>query len=314
MAEREQVGRQLQRQKKMQGVFKQIKTDRILYVLLFPTFLYFVIFHVWPIYEMKLAFYDYRIVGDNIYVGFKHFKALFSTPAFTNIIKNTLIISGMKIFLFFPFPVIFALLLNELKAGKLRKFTQIVSYLPHFLSWVVIAGIWYEILSPSSGIVMDIVEKFGGARTNLLTNKNSILWVLFASSTWRSIGWDSIIFLSAILGINTALYEAASIDGATRLQIIKRIIMPALAGPMITVLILNVGFVMSAGYDQILNFSNDAVLSRVDIIDTYVYRIGLVKNQYSFATAANLFKGIVGTVLILSTHFTSKKVTGSGAW
>lgn len=314
MDKNEQVGRQLQRQKKMQEVFKQIKKDRILYVLLFPTFLYFVIFHVWPIFEMKLAFYDYRIVGDNIYVGFKHFKALFSTLAFTYIIKNTLIISGMKIFLFFPFPVIFALLLNELKAGKLRKFTQIVSYLPHFLSWVVIAGIWYEILSPSSGIVMDIVEKFGGTRTNLLTNKNSILWVLFASSTWRSIGWDSIIFLSAILGINTALYEAASIDGATRLQIIKRIILPALAGPMITVLILNVGFVMSAGYDQILNFSNDAVLSRVDIIDTYVYRIGLVKNQYSFATAANLFKGIIGTVLILSTHFTSKKVTGSGAW
>ena len=288
---------------------KQIIRDRVLYLMLLPTFLYFLIFHVWPIFEMRLAFYDYRIIGDNIFVGWKHFKTLFSTPAFYTIIKNTLIISFMKIVLFFPFPVMFALALNELRSGVFRKGVQIISYLPHFLSWVVIAGIWYEFLSPSSGLVMDIVSAFGGERTNLLTNKNSILWVLFASSTWRSMGWDSIVYLSAILGI-----EAARMDGASRLQIIWYLILPALAGSMVTVLILNVGFVMSAGYDQILNFSNDAVLSRVDILDTYVYRIGLLQGQYSFATAANLFKGAIGTIMILLTHFTSKKLTGHGAW
>ncbi len=302
------------RVKQKTNIRKQLRKDWVLYAILAPTLAYFAIFHVWPIIEMKLAFYDYRIVGDNVYVGMKHFKALFSTPAFGSIIRNTLIISAMKIFLFFPFPVAFALMLNEFKAGKFRKLTQIVSYLPHFLSWVVIAGIWYELLSPSSGLVMDVVSMFGGERTNLLTDKGSILWVIFASSTWRSIGWDSIIYLSAIIGIDTALYEAAAIDGANRWHIVKSIIFPALVGPMITVLILNVGFCMSAGYDQILNFSNDAVLSRVDIIDTYVYRIGLLKNQYSFATAANLFKGVVGTVLVLITHFTSKKLTGKGAW
>ncbi len=293
---------------------KQIIRDRVLYLMLLPTFLYFLIFHVWPIFEMRLAFYDYRIIGDNIFVGWKHFKTLFSTPAFYTIIKNTLIISFMKIVLFFPFPVMFALALNELRSGLFRKGVQIISYLPHFLSWVVIAGIWYEFLSPSSGLVMDIVSAFGGERTNLLTNKNSILWVLFASSTWRSMGWDSIVYLSAILGIETSLYEAARMDGASRLQIIWYLILPALAGSMVTVLILNVGFVMSAGYDQILNFSNDAVLSRVDILDTYVYRIGLLQGQYSFATAANLFKGAIGTIMILLTHFTSKKLTGHGAW
>ncbi len=293
---------------------KQIIRDRVLYLMLLPTFLYFLIFHVWPIFEMRLAFYDYRIIGDNIFVGWKHFKTLFSTPAFYTIIKNTLIISFMKIVLFFPFPVMFALALNELRSGVFRKGVQIISYLPHFLSWVVIAGIWYEFLSPSSGLVMDIVSAFGGERTNLLTNKNSILWVLFASSTWRSMGWDSIVYLSAILGIETSLYEAARMDGASRLQIIWYLILPALAGSMVTVLILNVGFVMSAGYDQILNFSNDAVLSRVDILDTYVYRIGLLQGQYSFATAANLFKGAIGTIMILLTHFTSKKLTGHGAW
>ncbi len=295
-------------------MLKRIKKDRVLYLMMLPALLYFVIFHVWPIIEMRLAFYDYRIVGDNIFVGWKHFKTLFSTPAFYKIIKNTLVISFMKIVLFFPFPVAFALALNELRSGPFRKVVQVTSYLPHFLSWVVIAGVWYEFLSPSSGLVMDLVELFGGERKNLLTDKNSILWVLFASSTWRSMGWDSIIYLSAILGINASLYEAARIDGAGRWATIRYIILPALAGPMITVLILNVGFVMSAGYDQILNFSNDAVLSRVDILDTYVYRIGLLQGQYSFATAANLFKGVIGTIMILLTHFTSKKLTGKGAW
>lgn len=295
-------------------MWKRIKKDKVLYLLMLPAMLYFLIFHVWPILEMRLAFYDYRIVGDNIFVGWKHFKTLFSTPAFYNIIKNTLVISFMKIVLFFPLPVAFALALNEMRTRRFRKVVQVVSYLPHFLSWVVIAGIWYEFLSPSNGLIMDIVAAFGGERVNLLTDKNSILWVLFASSTWRSMGWDSIIYLSAILGIDTALYEAARMDGAGRWKTIRYIILPALAGPMVTVLILNVGFVMSAGYDQILNFTNDAVLSRVDILDTYVYRIGLLQGQYSFATAANLFKGVIGTAMILLTHFTSKKLTGKGAW
>lgn len=295
-------------------MWKKIKKDRVLYLMMLPAFIYFVLFHVWPIIEMRLAFYDYRIVGDNVFVGWKHFKTLFSTPAFYKIIRNTLEISFMKIVLFFPFPVAFALALNEMRAHRLRKAVQVISYLPHFLSWVVIAGIWYEFLSPSNGLIMDIVSFFGGDRVNLLTDKNSIRWVLFASSTWRSMGWDSIIYLSAILGIDTALYEAASMDGASRWRIIRYIILPALAAPMVTVLILNVGFTMSAGYDQILNFSNDAVLSKIDILDTYVYRIGLLQGQYSFATAANLFKGVIGTTLILITHFTSKKLTGKGAW
>lgn len=295
-------------------MWKKIKKDRVLYLMMLPAFIYFMLYHVWPITEMKLAFYDYRIIGDDIFVGWKHFKTLFSTPAFYNIIRNTLEISFMKIVLFFPFPVAFALALNEMRARRLRKAVQIVSYLPHFLSWVVIAGIWYEFLSPSNGLIMDIVDFFGGKRINLLTDKNSIRWVLFASSTWRSMGWDSIIYLSAILSIDTALYEAASMDGANRWKIVRYIILPALAAPMVTVLILNVGFTMSAGYDQILNFSNNAVLSKVDILDTYVYRIGLLQGQYSFATAANLFKGVIGTILILTTHFTSKKLTGKGAW
>ena len=299
---------------KMQRKLKRMRKDRMLYLILFPTLLFFAIFHVIPIIEMRLAFYDYRIMGDNIFVGLKHFKSLFSSPVFSQIMENTLIISAMKIFLIFPLPVLFAICLNEFRVGIFRKGVQVVSYLPHFLSWVVIAGIWAEFLSPSTGLVNNILNGLGFKSIDFLTSKEWIRWVLMLSEAWRSVGWDSIIYLAAIMGIDQTLYDAASIDGASRLQMIRFIILPALTATMITVLILNVGFFMNAGLDQVLNFTNQAVNSRIDIIDTYVYRIGLKNSQFSFATAANLFKGAVGTVLIVSTHLISKKVTGKGAW
>lgn len=297
----------------MQNTMKKIRKDKVLYLILLPTMIYFIVFHVIPIINMKLAFYDYKIMGDDIFVGMKHFEKLFSTPLFLTIFKNTLIISAMKIFLFFPLPIIFALILNEFRAGPFRKSVQVISYLPHFLSWVVIAGIWFEFLAPS-GVVNSIINLFGHESVDFLTNKGAIRWVLLASESWRSIGWDSIIYFTAIMGIDATLYEAAKIDGASRMQMIRYITLPSLVVTMITVLILNIGFFMNAGLDQVLNFTNAAVNSEIDIIDTYVYRIGLQNAQYSFATAASLFKGIIGTVLIVSTHLFSKKITGKGAW
>lgn len=293
--------------------WQKVKRYKWIYLMLMPALLYFIFFRVSAIIGMKLAFYDYKIVGENEFVGLKYFKMLFGTPAFWDILKNTLLISGIKIFLLFPFPVMFALLLNEVGRTKYGKFVQVVSYMPHFLSWVIIAGIWIDAFS-QGGLVSNLMEMLGLEYKNFLVSKAAIIPILTGSEMWRSIGWDSIIYLSAILGISTELYDAAAIDGASRWKTVKHIILPALAIPMVTVLILNVGFIMSAGLDQILNFSNDAVLSRIDIIDTYVYRIGLVNTQYSFATAVGLFKGVIGTVLILITNFISKKLTGSGAW
>jgi putative aldouronate transport system permease protein len=296
------------------SVAKRIWNDKLLYLMLLPAMIYFVVLHVWPIIGMKLAFYDYRILGDNIFVGFKYFKDLFSTPVFSNVLTNTLIISAMKIFLIFPIPIIFALMLNEFMNGKFRKAVQVISYLPHFLSWVVIAGIWFEFLSPSKGAINELIQVFGFPTHDFLTDKDSIRWVLVASEAWRSIGWDSILFLAAILGINPSLYEAAYVDGANRWHIVTKVVLPHLYVPMVTIFILNVGFIMNAGLDQVLNFTNDSVNSSVDIIDTYVYRVGLLNGQYSFATAANLFKSVIGVVLVLSTHFISKKLTSKGAW
>lgn len=292
----------------------QLRADSILYVILAPTILYFVIFRLWPIIGMRLAFYNYSSRGEWTFVGWKYFEMIFKTSAFTDILRNTLIISFMKFVLLFPFFVLFAILLNELRIAGFRKYVQVVSYLPHFLSWVVIAGIWIAALSPSSGSVNQILGVFNLPAIDFMTDKTTIRWVLMFSEAWRSIGWDSIFYFTAIIGISPSLFEAAEIDGANRLNIIKYIILPALVTPMITMFILNLGFFLNAGFDQVLNFSNDAVLSAVDILDTYIYRIGIQNAQYSLSTAVSLIKGVVGVFLVLITHLISKKVSGKGVW
>ena len=299
---------------KVKGILKQIKANWVLYLMLFPAILYFSIFHVIPLIGMKLAFQDYRIIGENVWVGWKHFETLFSSPAFLDVLKNTIIISVMKIVFFFPIPIIMSLLINELRDGYFRKYVQSVVYLPHFLSWVVIAGIWIAFLNPVEGGVAVIRDFFQLPSLDYLTSKDHIRWVLVFQEMWRSAGWDSIIYLAAILKISPSLYEAAKIDGASKLQQMRYITLPALKGTIITVFILNLGFFMNAGFDQVFNMINDSVISVIDILDTYVYRIGILNGQYALSTAASLFKGIIGVILILSTHFISKRITGKGVW
>jgi putative aldouronate transport system permease protein len=299
---------------KTMGKLRQIKRDWVLYLMLFPALLYFVIFHVIPLIGMKLAFQDYRIIGDNVWVGLKHFNVLFSSPAFYDVLKNTIIISTMKIIFVFPIPIILSLLINEVRNSFYRKYIQSVVYLPHFLSWVVIAGIWISFLSPVDGGVNIIRNFFQLPSLDFMTSKDHIRWVLVFSEMWRSAGWDSIIYLAAIMKISPSLYESAMIDGASRLQQMCYITLPELAPTVVTVFILNLGFFMNAGFDQVFNLINDSVISVIDILDTYVYRIGILNGQYSLATAASLFKGVIGVVLILSTHFISKRLTGKGVW
>lgn len=263
---------------------------------------------------MKLAFQDYSIMGKNTWVGLKHFKTLFSSPTFLNVIRNTIIISTMKIIFVFPIPIILAFVLNSNPFMRAKKWVQSVIYLPHFLSWVVIAGIWISLLNVSTGGANQALTFFGLPSVDFMTEKGIIRWVLVFSEMWRSAGWDSIIYLAAIMKISSALYEAAYMDGANSIQQTLAVTLPALRDTIITVFILNLGFFMSAGFDQVFNMMNDSVISIVDILDTYVYRIGLQNGQYSIAVAASLFKGVIGMFLILGTHFTSKKITGKGVW
>ncbi|ATP41418.1 protein lplB [Solibacillus sp. R5-41] len=293
---------------------KRMRKDLILYVMLVPGFIYFTIFHIIPIVNMKLAFQDYKIIGENTWVGMKHFNTLFSSPAFQDVLLNTIIISSMKIIFIFPIPILLSLLINELRFGPYRKFIQSVSYLPHFLSWVVIAGIWITLLNPADGAINVIRNFFNLPSLDFMTSKEHIRWVLVFSEMWRSAGWDTILYIAAILKISPALYEAAKMDGASTFQQMRYITLPAMMSTVITVFILNLGFFMNAGFDQVFNLMNDSVLSVIDILDTYVYRIGLMNGQYAYATAASLFKGVIGLILILGTHFISKKITGKGVW
>ena len=304
----------LEKKERNKKLIRKLKSEKVLYLMILPTIIYFILFRVLPIFNMRLAFFKYNSRSPWTFVGLKYFKMIFSSPDFFQILKNTLIISFMKYILLFPAFPIFAILLNELKWTGSRKFVQVISYLPHFLSWIVITGVWISMLSVDGG-VNEILHAFGAEKSiDFMTSRAWIKWILLFCEAWRSLGWDSIIYFTAIIAINPSLYEAAEIDGASRWQMVKNIIYPALVIPMVTMFILNLGFFLNAGFDQVLNFSNDAVLSSIDILDTYIYRIGIQSGQYSLATAVSLIKGVVGVFLVLCTHFTSKRLTGKGVW
>ena len=295
------------------SLWNRLKNEKLLYLMLLPTLIYFIIFRCWPIINMRLAFFQFKAKGDWPFVGFKYFKMIFSSPGFEQIMKNTLVISFLKYILLFPFFIIFAIILSEIRSNGFRKYVQVVSYLPHFLSWVVIAGIWINALSLEGGL-NQVLSIFGMKSIDFMTDKSKIRWILMICEGWRSLGWDSIIFYTTIIAIDQSLYEAARIDGAGKLQIIRYIVLPALITPAVTMFILNLGFFLNACFDQVFNFSNAAVQSRIDILDTYIYRIGIEGGQYSLATAVSLIKGVVGMLLVLGTHIISKKLTGKGVW
>jgi len=292
---------------------KRIYRDRHLYLMLFPVLLFFLIWHYVPMWGARIAFQDIRFFGENEWVGLKHYRLLFSSPVFLRVFLNTVVISTMKILFFFPLPIALAFLIHEVKSHAFRKTLQSVIYLPHFLSWVVIAGIFTTLLSPT-GLVNSLITFFGGEVIPFMTSNSHIRWVFVVSEIWRSIGWDSILYIAAINSIPNELYDAAIVDGASRMQQVFRITLPIILPTVITVFILNLGFFMNAGFDQVFNMMNDAVINHVDIIDTYVYRIGLQKGNFSLATAAGLFKGIIGLILILSTDRLSRKISGEGVW
>lgn len=284
------------------------------YVMMAPGLLFFLVWHYFPIWEAKMAFEQVRIIPPNIWVGLKHFQTLFASPVFYQVLANTLIISTMKIVFVFPVPILVALLLNEIRGGRFRKFVQSAIYLPHFLSWVVIAGIFIAVLSPSDGAVNQIMGWFGARPVSFMTEAGTIRWVLVFSEIWRSAGWDSLLYLAAIIGIDQQLYDAAEIDGANRWQKILHVTIPGIAPTIATLFILNMGMFLSADLNQVINMINDVNRSQIDILDSYVYRIGLRTGEYSLATAAGLFKGVLGMGLILIAHFVSKRLTGKGVW
>ena len=287
--------------------------------MLLPTIVYFIIFKYVPMAGLMMAFKDFKInagIWGSPWVGFKHFEKAFASRTFLRALENTVVISGLKILVGFPMPIIFALLLNEVRNLKYKKIVQTVSYLPHFLSWVVVAGLLNQLLSPNNGAVNYILTKWMGVEKALffLGDNAYFRGTLIVSDIWKEVGWGSVLYIATIAGISPELYEAAVCDGATRFQRLLHVTLPALLPTITVMLILRVGSVMDAGFDQVFNLYNSAVYKTGDIIDTYVYREGLGDMKYSFSTAVGLFKNVIGFVLVLSTNAITKKINGSGIW
>lgn len=291
---------------------KRVVKYRALIIMLLPALIFFAVFCYGPMYGVVLAFKDYSIskgIMGSEWVGLYYFNRLFSSERFWEVLGNTLIISLLKLVIgFFP-PILFALLLNEIQTKWFKKLTQTASYLPYFISWIVMAGIIKEMFS-ANGVVNQIVTAFGGESQIWLSKKEYFRAILVGTDVWKGFGWGSIIYISALSGIDPQLYEAASLDGAGRIKKMLYITLPCLV-PVITInLILSMGGVLNAGFDQIFNLVNPSVKSVADIIDTYVYELGIQKRDYSLSTAVGLFKSVIALVMVLGTNFAAKKING----
>ncbi|XEC93006.1 ABC transporter permease [Paenibacillus tarimensis] len=292
--------------------------NRYLFLMLFPVLIWYAIFAYGPMYGVQLAFKDFYVkdgIWGSPWVGLKHFEYLFTaSPQFPQIMKNTIIISFYHIIFGFPAPIILALLFNEIRFSFFKKVAQTISYLPHFLSWIVISGILITLLSPSTGVVNYILEIFGIDPIYFLGTEKYFRLTLITSAIWKEVGWGTIIFLAALAGVDSQMYEAAVIDGANRWKQTIYITLPALMPVIAILLILRVGGVLDAGFDQIFNLYSPAVYGVADILDTYVYRIGLQEFQFSLTTAVGLFKNVIGLMLVLTANYIIKKMGQEGLY
>nr|WP_309098594.1 ABC transporter permease subunit [Fredinandcohnia onubensis] len=301
--------------KKSESTWAQVKKMKALYfMLLIPAGLLFV-FHYIPIYGITIAFKDFSPglgILNSPWNNFEHFKRLFDDFLFIRALKNTFIISILKILIGFPAPIIFALLLNEIKNRTFKKVTQSISYLPHFMSWIVLSAIVMEVMSPQRGIINYIIVLFGGDPIHFMADQSSFVPLLILTDIWKEMGWGAIIYLAAISSIDPQLYEAAEMDGAGRFKKMIHVTLPSIMPIIAIMFILRLGSVLQAGFDQILAMYNPAVYEVADIIDTYVYRSGLVGFQYDYATAVGVFQNLVGLVLVLSANWIITKRNGNG--
>lgn len=305
--------------------YSRLKTAKLnydMYLILLPSLIYILIFNYLPLYGIVIAFKDYNMfagsspldaIAKSPYVGFANFARLFRSPDFLRVFRNTLTISLYKLFYLFPLPILLALLLNEIKNLYFKRGLQTVLYLPHFISWPVVSGIFVALLS-STGIINNLIKSLGGDPIMFLMDKRYFRSVLVVTDGWKGVGWSSIIYLAAISGVDMSLYEAAKVDGAGKLSQTWHVTLPAITPTIIMLLVLNVGGILEAGFQQIFIMYNPIVYEVADIIGTYVYRVGLGQMQFGFGTAVGLFNSVVAFILIISSNYLSRRSTGRSIW
>ncbi len=295
---------------------KDMQRNWSLYLLVLPVLLFYIMFHYKPLYGAIIAFKDFR-PADGIFgsewVGLKHFIRFFKSPYFFRTITNTFLLSFYNLIFGFPAPIILALLMNEVKNDKFKKITQTITYLPHFISMVIICGMITDFCL-SQGLFNDIIAFFGGERVSLLQKPQYYRTIYVITGIWQQVGWGSIIYLAALAGVDKDLYEAAQIDGAGKWKQTIHITLPSIIPTIITMLILRIGQLMSVGYEKTLLLYNDATLETADIISTYVYRVGLEQQSYSYSTAVGLFNSVINCTLIIAANYISRKTTENSLW
>lgn len=294
---------------------RKIKSNIPLYVLLFPSIILLIMFAYIPMLGLVIAFKDYSPANgilNSPWVGFKYFTQFFNSVQFGTTMMNTLKISIYSILVGFPLPILLALLCNQLRTGKFKKVFQVTTYLPHFISTMVMCGMIILFLSPNSGLIANIFKSLGWTMPNLLSKPESFAGVYVWSDVWQHIGWDSIIYLAALSAIDPTYYEAATMDGASRMQKILNIDLPLLLPTAMILLILRAGSLLSIGFEKVLLLQNPLNLAGSEVISTYVYKVGMQNFQYSYSTAIGLFNTVVNLIILLSANWFSKRYTKTG--
>lgn len=295
-----------------QSFIQGIKSSRALYLLLLPSFIIFLLFTYYPMYGVIIAFKDFSpaqgILGSP-WVGFKNFIQYFNSYQFWPTIRNTIVISLYTIVVTFPLPVFLALMCNQIRTRRFKKFFQVSTYLPHFISTVVMCGMIILFLSPSTGIIAKLAGIFGFTLPNLMGSASAFPSIYVWTEAWQHVGWDSILYIATLSAIDPTLYEAATMDGASKWKRMIHIDIPALLPTATIMFILRMGSVMSVGFEKIYLLQNTLNSSTSEIISTYVYKMGLVSNQYSLSSAIGLFNNVINLVLLLLVNYTSKKLS-----
>lgn len=295
---------------------KDFQRNWELYVLIIPVLIYFFLFHYKPMYGALIAFKNYKPAlgfAGSPWVGFDQFARFFTSPYFGRLIRNTLVLSFELLLFGFPAPIILALLINEVHHTPFKKTVQTLTYLPHFISLVVVIGMVND-FALTNGLFNDIIVFFGGERSPLLQNPALYRLIYILSDIWQEIGWGSIIYLSALSGVDAQLYDAAAIDGAGRFQKLLHVTLPGIMPTIVTMFILRIGNLMSIGYEKTILLSNPSTYETADIISSYVYRAGLLEQSYSYSTAIGLFNSIINLVLLLIANKLSKKLADTSLW
>ncbi|WP_051086686.1 ABC transporter permease [Saccharibacillus kuerlensis] len=286
-----------------------------LYALLSLPILYFLIFRYGPMYGVQIAFKDFNLfqgINGSEWIGLEAFREVFAMNDFYITLRNTFMLNFLDLIVSFPAPIILAIMLYEIRSARFKRISQTILYIPHFISWVIIGGIVYQLFGTQSGMINGLLQGMGFEAIPFLTEKNSWLVTYLFTGVWQSAGWGTILYLAALTGVNKELFEAADVDGASRLRKIWHITLPSIKPTIVTLLILNLGRMVSIGFDRPYIIGNTAVREYSDVLSTFVYRIGLESGQYTLATVVGLFQAVVGLIFILGSNYISKKTTGDG--